>query len=67
MAARKRKRKKRTFQGYKYMVEARTPDGWREIYSAGSKKKANQDAKEWKKTVGQATRIVLGPDHPSRR
>lgn len=60
-------RKRRIFQGMKYMVEARTPSGWKAIYSASSMAKASKDAARWSREVGQETRIVSGPDHPSRR
>lgn len=57
-------RSRRVLQGMKYMVEAKTPTGWKEVYSAPSKAKAAKDAAKWRKDTGQETRIVKGPDHP---
>ena len=68
----KRKSRKVHFGGlpvvrYRYMVEANTPQGWKEIYNAGSKSEAARDAKKWRHDTGQETRIVPGPTHKTRR
>lgn len=60
-------RRRRIFQGMKYMVEALTPTGWKEIYSASSMVEARKLAAKWRSDVGQETRFTNGPDHPTLR
>lgn len=40
---------------------------WILIYSGETKKKAEQDAREWTARTGAKTRVIPGPGHKSRR
>ena len=62
-----KRRLKRIFQGSKYLVEARTPEGWQGIYTAPSLRAAKALGAKWTKETGQKYRVVAGRDHPDHR
>lgn len=70
----KRRSRRSWATGCRWSVEADTStgprgtrEGWKQIYCAASKAKAQSDARKWTSEMGQKTRVVPGEGHKTRR